>query len=346
MQKNCLLFALLAYTLISCKSKNAATGAADHTGAAIPVQTEPVTNVTAGWNLSVSGNIEGNQTVRIGFMVGGKINYIAAQEGQSVSKGQLVASIDPVNYSIAKEMADVQVKQATDEYERLRIMHDRNSLSESDFKKIGFTLEQAKAQQKQQAQNLAYTKLYAPISGVLLRKLAETGEITGVGNPVLVISAISTVKVNAYIPESEIQKIKLGQPAVVQISALDSSFNGRVVEVGSAADPNSRAFTVKIELANPHLYIRPGMIAEVKLPTRQNKSVLAVPAEAVLRDTDDQSYVFIADAGQHKAFKRKVTLGQLADNKVEITSGISAGEIIVTGGQQKLTDGVSITINQ
>lgn len=346
MQKHCCLFALLAFTLIHCKPKPAVTGDTGGTGKAIPVRTEPADNVTAGWSLSVSGNIDGNQTVRLGFMVGGKINYIAAAEGQAVSRGQLVASLDPVNYSLAKDMADVQVKQVTDEYNRLKIMHDRNSISESDFKKVGFALEQAQTQQKQQAQNLAYTKLYSPISGVLLKKMAEVGEITGVGNPVLVIADISTVKVNAYIPESEIQKIKLGQPATVQIGALDTSFNGKIVEVGSAADPNSRAFTIKIGLQNTRLRIRPGMIAEVRLPMQQNKSLLAVPAEAVLHDTDDQTYVFVADTQQHKAFKRKVTLGQLAENRVEITSGLTAGERVVTGGQQKLTDGAAISITQ
>jgi RND family efflux transporter MFP subunit len=312
----------------------------------IPVDTTQVKPITSGSELTVSGNIEGNKTVRIGFMVTGKINYIAAQEGQSVSNGQLVASLDPVNYSIAKQMADVQVNQAQDEYNRLKILHERNSLSESDFKKIGFTLDQAKAQQRQQAQNLIYTRLHAPLSGVLLKKMAETGEIVATGTPILVISDISKVKVNAYVPENDLHAIRLGQSAAIEIAAIDKTYTGKVTEVGSAADPSSRAFTIKIELPNPGWFIRPGMIAEVKLTGNDQKEMLTVPATSVLRDTDGQSYVYVADLKKGKAFKRKVSPGQLIDSQIEITTGLTAGETIVSGGQNKLSDGSTISISK
>lgn len=338
------ILALAALTLASCNKgpKEAQEAPAN----VIAVVTSTVEKRQADHQISISGNIEGEKTVRLGFMVAGKITYIAANEGQKISKGQLISSLEPTSYAIAKEIADVQVAQAKDEYERLKIMHDRNSISDSDFTKISHGLEQARAQQKLQAKNLADTKLYSPISGVLLKRNVEVGEIIGSGTPLFVVSDIKTVKANAYIPESELQNIKIGQEATVLVSSLDETFKGKITEVGSAADPSSRAFTVKITIANPNLLIRPGMIAEAKISSGTKSEFLAIPTEAVVRNLNNENVVYVVDKGKNKAFERKVSLGKLADNYIEILSGLNPGDVIVTAGQNKLTDGADITVTK
>lgn len=343
MIKNFLFFiSLLVILIAGCNTKKNKPAA---TPTPIPVVTGPVTKITAGDEISLSGNIEGFKTVRLGFLVAGRINFIAVNEGESVKQGQMISSLDPESYTIAKEMADIQVNQVQDEYNRLKIMHDNNSLSESDFSKITYGLQQAKAQQKLHTKNLADTRLYSPIEGILLKKLAETGEITGVGLPLFVVSDIRKIKVSAFIPENELHKIKTGQKAGVHISSLSDTFYGKITEVGSAADAASRAFSVKIEIDNPKLLIRPGMIAEVKIIPDDVLKVLAVPAGSILHDYNDQSFVFVADTLKKQAFRRNVTPGRLIDNRIEIISGLTENEIIVTGGQQKLVDGSLITIS-
>jgi RND family efflux transporter MFP subunit len=337
-----LLVSFFALLLLSCGTKEKTTDVST----SLPVVTESVQLITSGSEISVSGNVEGKKTVRLGFLVSGKINYIAAEEGQMLSKGQLAATLDATSYSLAKQSADVQAAQLSDEYNRLKIMHDRTSISESEFKKIGFSLQQAKTQQGLQGKNLSDARLYSPIAGVLLQKLAETGEITGVGNPVLVISDISTVKVNAYIPENELHNIRLGQTASVHITALDTSYQGKVIEVGSAADPTSRAFTIKVEVLNPKLLLRPGMVAEIKLSSKESHSLITIPTESVLRNTNGKTYVYVVDKKQDKAFMRTVTTGQLVNNRIEITNGLNSGDVIVTGGQQKLSDGTIVSITK
>jgi RND family efflux transporter MFP subunit len=338
------VFTLAACTLGSCgKKQNDQTEAPVN---ALSVATSTVEKRQSDRQISISGNIEGEKTVRIGFMVAGKISYIAADEGQKINKGQLVSSLEPTSYVITKEIADVQVAQTLDEFERLKIMHDRKSISESDFSKISHGLDQSKAQQKLQAKNLSDTKLYSPISGVLLKKNAEVGEITAAGTQLFVVSDISTVKATAYIPESELRNIKIGQDAEVLVSSIDQTFKGKITEVGSAADPASRAFTVKISIKNPKLLIRPGMIAEAKINSGAKRESLAIPTEAVLRNLNNQNIVYVIDKSKNKAFERKVSLGALTDNYIEILAGLNAGDLIVTSGQNKLTDGADITVNQ
>jgi membrane fusion protein, multidrug efflux system len=312
----------------------------------IPVLTSAVESSKSLKEISLSGNIEGFKTVRLGYLVAGKIDFIAANEGQMVTKGELLSSLDPTNYGIAKELADIQVNQVQDEYDRLKLMHDNNSLSESDFAKISYGLQQAKAQQKLHTKNLADTKLYSPLTGVLLKKLCETGEITGVGIPLFVVSDIRKIKVSAFIPENELHYIRLGQKARVIVPSLDNNFDGKIIEVGSAADVASRAFSVKLEVENRDMLIRPGMIAEVKIMTGEDKEMLLIPASAVLHDLNNQSFVYVIDGSAGKAFSRNVSLGRAINDKIEVISGLKETDIVVSGGQQNLVDGSLVIINK
>ncbi|MFY7910416.1 MAG: efflux RND transporter periplasmic adaptor subunit [Emticicia sp.] len=313
---------------------------------AILVKTEQVASTSIQSEIAISGSIEGSTTARLGFMVAGKIKSIHTKEGQNVSKGQLIASLDPSNYVIAKQLSDVQVNATADEYSRLKQLRTRGSVSESDFSKVSFSLEEAQLQQKLQAKNVEDTKLYSPISGVLLSKQTEVGEIVGVGTPLFVLSSIQKVLVSAFIPESELQHIKIGQKAMIYIGALDKTFEGKVSEVGAVADQATRAFTVKITLENKGLHIRPGMIAEVKLNNNQSKESILLPSSCIGNDANSQSYVYVVDKTSGKAFKRNVSLGKIVNNKIEIVAGLSLGETVVTSGQTKLSDGSHIILSK
>lgn len=311
---------------------------------ATAVEVQKVTAQTVPNVITLSGSIEGKTTVKLGFMVPGKIEYIAVKEGSQVTKDQLLANLEPTNYTIAKQLSDVQENAAQDEFNRLDQLYKRGSLSESDHTKASFSLQQAKLQQKLENKNLTDTKLYAPLTGILLNRQAEAGEIIAAGTPLFVIADIQHVIVTAFIPEGELHHVTIGQQAAISIAALNKKFTGKITEVGAIADATSRAFTIKAEIANNDMLIRPGMIAEVQLNGNSDSMGILVPAESVIHDVDNQSYIYVVDEATHKAFRRKVSLGSMIDNKLQIIAGLSAGEVIVTAGQSKLTDGVSITV--
>lgn len=344
MTRKDICFFLFPFLLFpGCNGKNRSLQVSE---ASVPVILSRAESISSLNEIELSGNIEGYKTVRLGFMVPGKINFIGVDEGGQVSKDRVLASLDPENYRIAKELADIQVSQVQDEYDRLSQMYDKKSLSESDYVKISSGLQQAKAQQRLHGKNLSETRLFSPIDGILLKKLTEVGEIISTGLPVFVVSDIRKVKVNAFIPENELHKIKLGQTAKVTVSSLSENFEGNIIEVGSAADPASRAFSVKIEINNPGLRIRPGMIAEITIQPGAVEKFLAVPVEALLHDYDNQSYVYVADTLKGRAFRRNVSPGRLLNDKIEITAGLRENELIVGGGQSGLVDGALITISK
>lgn len=296
--------------------------------------------------IAVSGNVEGSKTARLGFMVAGKINYIAAKEGATIEKGQLLASLDPENYRIAKEIADANAAQIQDEYDRLNLMHERGSISESDYSKISNGLKMARAQQKLHTKNLAETRLYAPFRGVLLKRGVEVGEIISAGLPLFGVSDISRVHVNASVPETDLHLVKLGSEARIYVASLDSSFSGSVIEVGSLAEPTTRAFSVRIEVRNPGGTLRPGMTAEIQIPSGREEEVITVPGEAVLRDIDNTAYVFVVDDVKRQAFRRKISLGKIDENSIAVVAGLAQGELVVVGGQHKLQNGSLVALKQ
>ncbi len=149
-----------------CEPRSRRAGA-DADASPIPVLVRPALQAAAGRDVSVSGNVEGNKTVRLGFMVGGKLKYVAGEEGAVLKRGQLLASLDPDTYKFAGEMADANLAQTRDEYKRLQALHESRSVSESDFAKAANALKAARAQQGLQARNLSETKLFSPIAGVL-----------------------------------------------------------------------------------------------------------------------------------------------------------------------------------
>ncbi len=110
-----------------------------------------------------------------------------------------------------------------------------------------------------------------PLNGVLLKRNAEVGEIINSGMPLFVVSDIYTVKINASVPESELHYLQIGNQAEVYVSSLASRFEGKVTEIGSAADATTRTFSVKIELKNPRLLLKQGMTAEIQIPTNQTE---------------------------------------------------------------------------
>ncbi|MCX2583800.1 efflux RND transporter periplasmic adaptor subunit [Pedobacter sp. MR22-3] len=342
--RNVLTISMVSLLLVACgnqeeKSKHLSEQATR-------VKTEKLVTTKTEQDLVLSGNIEGNATVKLGFMVPGKINQINFLPGQAVSKGSLIASLEPTNYILNKQMADVELSEAQDQFNRLKIMHAKSSISELDFTKGNFALQKAGTQQKIAVKNLQDARLYASISGILLRKDAEAGEIITAGTPFFVLADIKKVKVSASVPEGELKGLKKGQSADVEIEALGRHFKGTIVEVGALADATTRAFTLKIEINNHDLTIKPGMIAQTRISSGHFKNGINIVPECIVNEPGNQSYVYVADLKSHRAFKRKISLGKMSANRVEILSGLSAGETIVISGQTALNDGSPIKTDQ
>ena len=270
------------------------------------------------------------------------------------------------------EQARVDYERAKDEYERQKYLYDHQSLPANDFHKIEATYlvsqqrydmarEGSRIEEKQATQgeahaangNLSQTKkhladcqLRAPISGFIGMRHVNVGDTVAAGFPVFSVLDLDPVKIRVGIPEAEIGRVHEGKRAVVSIPSLDNrQFEGKVEAVGYFADSVSRTFTTKIAVPNPSHVLRAGMISEARVYDTVMVDVLAVPVIAVNRDLRGLPFVYVYDATRQRAFARRVEVGQLIADEVEIKSGLRADDQIVVAGQQNLHEGSPVSIS-
>ena len=287
------------------------------------------------------------------------------QHGADAAAGQVALARSNL------EQAKVAYDQASDEYQRMKKLYDRKSLAPNDFKKFeaaylaareryqpieaGATqgdkgaaqaaLEQAQAQDKIARKRLADTELRAPIDGIVARKMIDVGDTTAPGMPAFVVMNLNPAKVRVGVPEADVGKVKMGQGATIQVPSLEGeSFAGKVTLVGIAAEPASRTFAVEIKVPNPHTTLRAGMIAEARIETDQTVESLTLPGEAVVRDPQGATLVFVYFPEQKRVFSRRVEVGSVYGREVEVRKGLSGQDLVVVAGQNGLTDGSPVNV--
>ena len=184
------------------------------------------------------------------------------------------------------------------------------------------------------------TRLLAPIGGTIARRALNPGETVAAGMPVFTILNLAAAKVKVGVPESDIALVRQGQKATVTVPALaDRTFDGVVDLVGSAAEPTSRTFTVKILVANGQRLLKAGMIAEARIASDRVVDVTTVPTEAIVRDPQGATLVYVYFPQQKRVYARRVQVGRVYDREVAIESGVGRDDQIVIAGQNRVREG-------
>ncbi len=290
-----------------------------------------------------SGNIVPFKIVKFGFMVAGKVQAVEVVEGQYVEKGDMIASLEPRDYELALQAAEAQFMEASQEYNRLKKLYDKGSLTESDYDKIKALYKEAKADYEFKKKQLKETTAYAPDNGWIAIEGIEPGEIIPQGLPVFGLVHTKKVFAEAAIPENEINNLELNMEVKVKIPAVnDTLYNGVISRIGQVADPYARSFPVKVTLMNNDFRLKPGMISMLMIPTGIMAEIISIPAKAVVVDANGHTYVFAVK--NDKATKIRIITGKAIGNKVEIPEGIKNGNYIVTEGVNKLYEGAEVKI--
>ena len=292
---------------------------------------------------SYIGTIEESVSIPLSFLVTGTAMKVKVDEGESVAKGQLLATLDDESYTNAYLMAKAKEEQAQDAYNRLAPVYQKGSLPEVKFVEIKSGLAQAKAMALLAKGKVNDCRLYAPTSGVIGKKMIEPGMNVIPGNPIFKLVKIEKVKVKVPVPENEISGISIGLKATVKVAALgEQTFEGKVSEIGVISNPLSHTYAVKVELNNPDKVLKPGMVCEVQIANPTLSSRIVIPLSAVQTDGNGKRFVFIADAKSKKARKEYIETGALVTNGVIINKGLSNGDLLITEGYQKLEDNSTI----
>jgi len=332
-------FALLLL-VVSCKGKKEESKAEE----AIQVKVETIAMSAATGEHNYVGTVEENTGSSLSFSVMGTVEKVLIDEGQSVSKGQLLAVLNKATLKNTYTVALSSLKQAEDAYKRLTLLHENGSLPEIKYVEIQTQLQQAQAAESIAKKNLHDCNLYAPFSGVIARRSIEPGMNVMPGIESLKLVTIDKVNVKVSVPENEIARIKKGATAQVNVAALDHrSFEGKIEIKGVIANPLSHTYEVKVKLNNPHRELMPGMVCEVYISsTDQQQGGILVPNSAIQILDSGERFVWLAKDG--KATRRIVVVGGLTNQGVVITNGLTSGDQVIIEGNQKVSEGMKIAV--
>lgn len=305
--------------------------------------------------------VEAAMRIDLAFRVDGFAESFLVEEGDRVEVGQVLAELDrdelqrdlrAARASLTR--AEANSRDAELRYQRQVKLLSRESTStelyESALSRREILMaEQAEAQVRVEAavEHLADAVLRAPVSGYVERRLLEPHEFASARTPVLVLTQLDTVTARAAIADSEIAQLQKGGPALVRIpSSADRVLRGTVVRIAVSADPSTRTVPVEVEVENPDLLLRAEQVVEIEIPIGEPQLLLLVPMSAVLRDVDRSPFCFMAIEGDSGtlAERRRVQIGALYAERVEVTSGLAPGETVIVRGQHFLRDGDPLAV--
>jgi RND family efflux transporter MFP subunit len=341
MQKNLILLAIL-FAMISCKQKQETT---TKEVAPIKVKTQTVQTANGLSNLRYSGTVEAAQTIPLTFQSSGTVEKVLVQEGDIVRKGQLLAVVDKTDNQSIYNSSLAMYNQAKDAYDRLKQVYNNGSLPEVKWVEMETNLKKAESQLEIAKNNLDKCNLYAPTSGVVGKRNIEPGQSAISSFSPIKLVKIETVMVKISVPENEIGKIRKGMTAGFIISALDNKqFEGTITNIGVVADQFSRTYEVKLTVKNNDLEIKPGMVCDVTLNTNNEKQMVLVPYNAVSKDSEGNSYVYVVSPDSKSVKKQTIKVGGYQSSGLEVISGLTTSEVIVVEGKEKLSDNSIITL--
>jgi len=351
--------------------------------AAVPVQAVTVASQQWPDSYEATGTVRARTAAVLSSRVMAYVQQVAAQVGDRVRQGQLLVTLDSqeldtnvrraeageaevraaipeADNGVAAAKANLDLARST--FGRIEELMSKKSISNQEFdeasarqKAAQATYDMARARRTQLDSKLAeveqeirgakimldYARIAAPFDGVVTAKSVDPGNLAAPGAPLLTIEREGDYRLEASVDESKLPFVKTGQTVEVGLEALDRRFNARVSEIVPAVDAASRAYTVKIDLpALPNL--RSGMFGRAVFPMGA-RPVIAVPAPALVERGQLQS-VFVAEGGA--AHNRLVTAGKRESGAVEILSGLSEGEKVVSPVPPGLSDGTPVEVRQ
>jgi membrane fusion protein (multidrug efflux system) len=274
--------------------------------------------------------------------VGGEIIEILSEEGEQVSKGQLLARLDGDRLRLELAESRAQLEKLKQEFTRNVELRDRSLISAGDFEKIQYEMEALEAAHELAALELSYTEIRAPIDGVISERFIKTGNTIDVNTPAFQVTSLEPLVAYLHVPEREYRRMRAGLEASISVDALPgTSFTGKIARSSPVVDPATGTFKLTIEVSDDTRRLKPGMFGRISIVSDKRENALRIPRNAIV-ESSGRPYVFVVSDG--KAERRLVETGYVDGSSIEIRNGVTDGEQLVVVGQANLRDGASISI--
>lgn len=300
--------------------------------------------------LELQGSVETKQNVLVYPEMPGTLQRVYVKEGQQVSKGQLLASIDDGGIGSQVEQLKTQAELSKTTYERQKRLWEQKIGSEIQYLQAKTSYEASENAVKQAQSQLGKATIRAPFSGVIDDVIKDQGTVVspGPGSEVFRIVNLSDMYITVDVPETYLSEIQKGKEALVFFPVLGDSVSTVIRQTGNFINPSNRAFTVEIAVPNKNGKIKPNLTARVNLNDYTKENAILIPQSIISENAEGEQYVYVAQKGDtddEAIVNRKiVTTGKTQSGLIEILSGIEEGDMLVKEGARTVKDGQNVKI--
>ena len=292
--------------------------------------------------VELQANLKSRKNVVILSEFQGALKNLFVREGQLVKKGELLAEI---NDSGLKEQLDqmlIQANYTKDNFDRVKRLWEKNIGSEMQFLKAKSDFETNNKMVEQIRDQLSKTKIYAPFDGEIDEIISNLGSNLVPGSSILRVVNLDIIYAEAQVPEKYVSSIELGTEALVSIPLLNKEVTSKIVQSGNFINPNNRTFRVEAPVENKDKRIKQNLNARIKIKNYSNIKALVVPLRVIREDASGRPFIYKLVETDKKdvllTVKIFVETGANNDEEIEITKGLSIGDIIVLEGANNVED--------
>jgi RND family efflux transporter MFP subunit len=337
------VFTMLAagYTLLGNKESYASTEKKSE--APVSVKAITVEPKTIDAVVSAAGAVSSKNTSVLSSKIMGKVVALNVQEGDYVSQGKLLVKIESGEISAQAFQAQAAYNNAKLQYDRIKTLFDEKAATQMEMDQAILGLKTAEAAMNAAKAMESYTKITAPISGRIVEKRINLGEMALPGQPILKIEDNRNLRIEVTVREQDLRYIQTGKPVIVQIDALPGKeIKARVAQVVPAADVRTHSFVVKIDVPADKSLIT-GMYGKALFSIGKREAIL-VPKTAIV-DMSGITGVYIISADGNAVFQM-VQTGETQGDSIEAVTGLKAGDRVVVSQHDARLDGRKVLLAQ
>ncbi|WP_299789627.1 efflux RND transporter periplasmic adaptor subunit [uncultured Shewanella sp.] len=303
---------------------------------AVPVETTTVIQGDVSSFYSTTATLEAPQEANVVTRISGLIESIEVEEGDRVTKGQLLAVIDAKRqkFELARSQAEVEIIEQ--ELNRLKKMNNKEFFSADSMAKLEYNLQAAIAKRDLAALQVQESLVRSPIDGVIATRFVKAGNMAKEFDELFYVVDQDELYGIVHLPEQQLQSLRLGQDAQIFANKhTDETVHAKVLRISPVVDAQSGTFKVTLSVPNQNATLKAGMFTRVELRYDTHNNVITVPYNAVVNQ-DNEFALYVIDGDN--ATRRAVSLGYREADTVEIVDGLQPGEQIVIRGHQNLKD--------
>ncbi len=288
------------------------------------------------------GTIEPEHKVVVAAQEEGVVTELFVREGDRVTKGQLLAKLDDRELLAQLEEAEARLTEASGQWQRAQSLVKEGLITaaEADAARASFAVAQARVSALRT--RLSFTRITAPVDGVVTARHVEIGSLVAARSPVVELAAGRMV-LRVPVSELDVVKLKVGDQASVVVDALAATpVQARIERIFPAADPSSRQVTVELVLQSVPSGLRPGFLARAELSLERIANAMLVPEGVVMRGSEFPFFVYVVEDGTARV--RPIEVGLRQGGKALVTKGLAPGDRVVVEGASLLRDGQAVVV--